>query len=183
VNKTGGRRLFFGLELPAAVKSSLLSLQQPLEGARWQQPEQLHLTLMFLGTLQEPLLASVQSAAQALPVKPFNLNLLGLGCFGEPESPAILWAGVEPTEPLFMLQSVLSQRLVRCGFQEEAHRFQPHITLAHFGQSPGSVRRLLTTYSDHGFGTLPVDFFSLFQSKPTPEGSVYTVLDRFALNP
>lgn len=182
MNKANKRRLFFGLELPDALKARLLSVQQPLEGARWQQPEQLHLTLMFLGSVQESQLGLVQSAAKSLPVKPFNLSLLGLGCFGEPERPNVLWAGLEPSERLDALQRALSQRLVARGFEEEARRFLPHITLARFSQPSGSVRSVLTTYRDYSAGTMPVNFFSLFESDLTPEGPVYTVLDRFALN-
>ena len=179
---TGERRLFFGLELPESLKSRLLSMQRPLEGARWHQPEQLHLTLKFLGNVKEFQLKAVQLAAMNIPIKPFNLALLGLGCFGEPERPKALWAGIEHSELLEELQSTLSRRMVPCGFQEEARRFQPHITLARISQPSGSVQSLLKSYSDYSVGTMPVNFFSLFQSNLTPEGSVYTVLDRFELN-
>lgn len=182
MNKAVERRLFFGLELPELLKSRLLSIQQPLEGARWQRSEQLHLTLMFLGSVQEFQLSAVLFAAQKLPVEPFNLSVSGLGCFGEPEHPAFLWAGIEPSEPLNELQRMLCQRLVSCGFEEEARRFQPHITLARFSQPSGSVRSVLASCRDYSAGTIPVNFFSLFQSDQTPEGSVYTVLERFALN-
>jgi 2'-5' RNA ligase len=124
----------------------------------------------------------VRSAAQAIPVKPFKLSLSGLGCFGEPERPKALWAGIEPSDPLEELQRALSRQMVSCGFQEDARRFQPHITLARFSQPSASVRSLLTSYRDYSVGTMPVNFFNLFESNLTPEGSVYTVLDRFALN-
>ncbi|HET8904351.1 MAG TPA: 2'-5' RNA ligase family protein, partial [Saccharospirillum sp.] len=80
------------------------------------------------------------------------------------------------------LQRTLSRRLVTCGFEEEARRFQPHITLARFSQPSGSVRGVLASYRDYSAGVMPVNFFSLFQSDLTPDGPVYTVLDRFALN-
>lgn len=182
MSKADKRRLFFGLELPEALKSRLLAIQQPLEGVRWQQPEQLHLTLRFLGSVPESQLKAVQSAAEGLPVKPFNLNLVGLGCFGEPEHPKVLWAGIEPSEPLDELQHAVSLRLVSCGFGEEARRFQRHITLARFSQPSGSVQSMLTSYRDYSVGTMPVNFFSLFQSDLTAEGAVYSVLDRFTLS-
>lgn len=176
------QRLFFGVEMPEASKSRLLSVQQPVKGARWQSPEQLHLTLVFLGNVQASQLKAVQSVAQRLSVEPFTLTLLGLGCFGEPEHPKVLWAGIEPSESLDDLQNTLSRHLVSCGFRGETRRFQPHITLARFRQPSGSVRSLLAAYREYAFGSMPVSFLSLFESQLTPEGASYSVLDRIPLS-
>lgn len=175
------RRLFFGLEVPDAVKARLLSIQCPLQGARWHQPEQLHLTLVFLGGVDEDQLEAVRSAAQNLPVKPFSVKLSGIGCFGQPDRPRYLWAGVEPSEALVALQEALSQRLAVLGFKKEERLFIPHVTLARFNQRAGTIQSLLAANGDVSAGALPVTFISLFQSSQGPSGSVYTVLNRFSL--
>jgi len=79
------------------------------------------------------------------------------------------------------LHQTLGRRLESLGFVAERRAFRPHITLARFKRQPGSVEPLLVEYGDHGFGQFRVTEFVLFESKPGPAGSVYSVVDRFSL--
>lgn len=174
-------RLFFGLELPEPVKQRLLSVQRPVEGARWQRADQLHLTLVFLGSVEAQRLADVREVARNLPLKSFELTVTGLGCFGDPDRPKNLWAGVRPMEELAGLQSMLRQRLAFSGFALEKRAFRPHITVARFSKEPGSVRKLLQKYQPFDGGTFLVDRFALLESVIREQGSDYHIIERFSL--
>lgn len=181
MDKPAKLRLFFGLELPEPVKQRLLSVQRPVEGARWQRADQLHLTLAFLGSLEARLLPRLFDAARDLPIEPFALNVTGIGCFGHPDRPKNVWAGVRPKDELAELKSLLSQRLAYSGFAQEKRTFRPHVTLARFRKETGSVRDLLQNH--HGFdaGTFCVHRLALFESITGEQGSVYQIIERFAL--
>ena len=181
MDKPAKLRLFFGLELPDPVKQRLLTVQQPVAGARWQRADQLHLTLAFLGNVEAQRLPDVRDAARNLPVEPFDLTVTGIGCFGHPDRPKNLWAGVQPVDELTGLQSTLSQRLALSGLAQERRAFRPHITLARFRREPGSVRELLQKHQGVHAGTFWVARFALFESVLDEQGSVYQIIERFQL--
>lgn len=174
-------RLFFGLEIPESVKQQLLLIQRPVAGARWQRADQLHLTLAFLGSVEAQQLPGVRDAARNLPVKPFDLAVSGIGCFGEPDHPRNLWAGVQPVEELAELHDVLNQRLASYGFGQVRRTFRPHITLARFKKDAGSVVDLIETQESRPTGRFLVDRFALFKSVQGEHGSVYHIIERYPL--
>lgn len=180
MDKAGRLRLFFGLEIPDPVKHRLLAIQQPVAGARWQRSDQLHLTLAFLGSVEEKRLPAIADSARNLPVKPFDLTVAGVGCFGDPDHPKNLWAGVQPVTELAGLQVALNERLALAGFPQEQRRFRPHITLARFNRKQaGSVSEVLRIHREIQAGSFLVDSVALFRSIQGAHGSVYEVLDRF----
>lgn len=181
MDKTAKLRLFFGLELPGPVKQRLLSIQQPVAGARWQREDQLHLTLAFLGDVEAQQLPDIREAARNLAVEPFDLTVSGVGCFGHPDHPKNLWAGVQPMEKLAELHDALNQRLASCGFVQEKRTFRPHITLSRFKKESGSVRELLREYQSVHAGTFSVDRLALFESVRGEQGSVYRIIESFPL--
>ncbi|MBY6034395.1 RNA 2',3'-cyclic phosphodiesterase [Marinobacter daepoensis] len=174
-------RLFFGLEIPGATKAELLRVKTGLSGARWQQANQLHLTLAFLGEVEASRVPDAQSLAREVRHSPFDLRVQGLGCFGRPEKPKILWAGVTPETELRDLQQSLATQLTHHRFALKNPSFKPHITLSRFQANSGSVAALLDQHPDTPFGCLAVHEFALFESRPGPQGSVYTVLERYSL--
>ncbi|MDO3722864.1 RNA 2',3'-cyclic phosphodiesterase [Marinobacter sp. chi1] len=174
-------RLFFSIELPAPVKERLLQVRASVAGARWQSSAQLHLTLLFLGQVSEGRVSELCDAARCLRLPPFDLSVAGVGCFGQPASPRNLWVGASPREPLVALQAALKENLGPLGFEFEKRTFRPHITLARFKKQRGSVAGLLEEYRDADFGSFQVTEFVLYQSTQGAGGSVYTVVERFAL--
>lgn len=174
-------RLFFGVEIPPAIKERLLNVQAPVDGAKWQNAEQLHLTLLFLGTLDDDQVSTVCASARGIQQAQFWLAVSGLGCFGQPQKPRNLWAAVAPTEPLSLLHDALMSRIQGPARPSESRAFRPHITLARFKRQAGSVEALLDEHGNAAFGHFPVDEFCLFESSQGPSGSVYSVLERFPL--
>lgn len=181
MDKPLAHRLFFGLEIPDAVKELLLAIRQPVSGARWQTADQLHLTLAFLGKVEAPQLPAVRDAARHLPVTPFDLAISGVGCFGPPDNPKSLWAGVHPSESVSELHESLHQRLASAGFAPETRTYQPHITLARFRKPAGSVAGLINTHKELTAGAFHVHSIALFESTRGQQGSVYDMVERFRL--
>lgn len=175
-------RLFFGIEIPAPIKTRLLKVKTDINGARWQSKAQLHLTLAFLGEVEEERITLARDNARKVTHPPFELEASGLGCFGKQESPKILWAGVSHEDELRELQHTLAQGLISEGFTLQNPSFKPHITLSRFRAGAGSVAELIELYRSTRFGSWPVQGFALFESTPGQSGSVYTVLERYPLN-
>jgi 2'-5' RNA ligase len=175
-------RVFFGLEVPDAVKKRLLALQGPVEGAKWQNRNQLHLTLAFIGKVDDTAVPDLCQAASRVEAPAFELEAEGLHTFGRPECPRNLWAGVSHEPQLLDLQRQLSDQVARAGFEIGRSNFQPHITLARFRKQAGSVARLLEEHGADRFGSFPVTGFVLFESTQGSKGSVYTVIERFPLH-
>ena len=173
------RRIFFGLEIPAQIKDRLLKVRAEVSGAKWQSVEQMHITLLFPGEVEEERLLAACEAARHIPVPAFELNVIGLGCFGQPRAPQNLWAGVQPAAPVASLHSVIKGQMENLGLTTESRVFRPHITLARFKRQPGSVQSLLAEYGETAFGSFQVDQFVLFESEQRSGGSVYTVIERF----
>ena len=174
-------RLFTGLELPAALAAALTRIRGDIRGARWQRLEQLHLTLNFLGNLDDNTANAVVKHLAALQAAPFALTLAGLHCFGPPDKPRNLWVGVTPEAPVHTLQQQLHLLLEPLGLEQETRRFLPHITLARFSRQPGSAAALLTNPPSLPSAILPVNQVALYQSTPSAHGSVYTVVARYPL--
>lgn len=174
-------RLFFGLEIPTDIKQRLLGVIAPVSGAKWQSPEQLHITLLFLGDVEQGRIVGLCDAVRGLPVEAFELEVTGLGCFGQPRSPRNLWAGVQPPEPVAALHGALKTRMAGLGIAPESRPFRPHITLARFKKQRGSVEALLEDHRDSVFGQFAVSEILLLESNQGPSGSVYSVVERFPL--
>jgi len=176
-------RVFFGVEIPAEVKKSLLGLKTTINGARWQSRNQLHLTLVFVGSVDDDALATLGYAASLVAMPAFEVEVAGLGAFGRPEHPRNLWAGVSPEAPVAELYRQLASQVAAAGFEIEHRHFRPHVTLARFRKQAASIVSLLEEHEKDRFGVLPVTEFVLFESNPGAGGSVYTVIERFPLLP
>jgi 2'-5' RNA ligase len=150
-------------------------------GARWQSDDQLHLTLRFIGEVDRHLARDIDAALAAIHHPPFEVALSGLGTFERRGQPEVVWAGVTPQEPVKALHNKIDQALARVGVEPERRAFHPHITLARLGRGSGPVHDLLARQS--GFSTPPfaVESFALYESRLTPEGAVYSVVERYQL--
>lgn len=176
------KRLFVGLELPPTIRQTLLSLQEDIAGARWQSDQQLHMTLCFLGSLDDDLISGIEHAIRGLPLTSFHVRLRGIHCFGSQHQPRTLWAGADPEAPLRQLHAQIRARLDTLGLPPEQQSFQPHITLARFSRGQrGDVTDFLDRSSGFASVAFPVTQVSLFASTPGAGGSSYRVLGRFGL--
>lgn len=176
-------RLFVGLELPEIAKTQLMLLSRGIKGARWQTPEQMHLTLKFVGEVEEPVLVDVADVLAGIHAPDFDLAIKGVGYFGKAHMARILWAGIAPNPELKELHERIEFALQTCGIAPETRRFTPHVTLARVhGAKATDVEEFAARYSELQLASFPVSHFSLFESNLGNSGAHYTVLDRFSLS-
>lgn len=186
-------RLFVAFDLPAPVRMALAEAQALLRRAnlpvRWSQPEQMHLTLQFLGDTDPahvPALAAAMGRAAGMRA-PLSLRLAGLGAFPNPRRPSVVWAGVAGDLPaLEGLVGALAGELAGLGIEREHRPFRAHLTLgrARHEAVPPELARIgaaLTTV----LGPTPVKWQAgelvLFRSELAREGARYTALAHAAL--
>ena len=168
-------RLFVALPLPDAVAQSLLMLQGGVPGARWQDREQLHLTLRFIGEVNGQDVAMLDDALAAIRAPAFPMQLHAVGQFGGDKSHA-LWAGVRPNPLLAHLQRKVDTAIHRVGQAPDARKFTPHVTLARLRHpDPEKMVEWLTYHALYTGAEFTVRAFALYSSRLTPEGGRYRI--------
>lgn len=128
-------RLFAALPLPDNVRARLAALSNGIEGARWVAAEDLHITLRFIGDIQEDRGDDAYAALGAVQFEPISVTLSGAGHFGTAAKAHSIWIGVERTPELAALHERIDRALVRAGFPPEGRKFLPHVTLARLGRA------------------------------------------------
>ena len=178
-------RAFIAINCPVEIQHLIQSIQsrfKPHSDAwRWVPPENLHLTLRFLGNISEDRI-QVLSQAMAHAIEgqtSFSLAVHGLGCFPHPTRPRVLWMGID--DPARILQSIhrrLTQSLSQLGFPSDNQSFRPHLTLARRrGRiDKDALQDLLSTYQSCQFGTIAVDQMHLYQSQLHRHGAAHVIL-------
>jgi 2'-5' RNA ligase len=166
-------RLFVGIEFPPELKLHLSLLCNGISGAKWVDPGNLHLTLRFIGEVDEGMAADIDEALARLRARRFTLLLAGTGVFGG-NRPHVLWAGVERDPELWALRDKIEQTLIRLGLEPEGRKFAPHVTLARL-RDPELVAlgNFLAANARFRAAPLRVEQFSLIASYPTKSGSIY----------
>jgi RNA 2',3'-cyclic 3'-phosphodiesterase len=176
-------RLFAAVALPSLLRSSLSFLRSGVEGARWIDPNELHLTLRFIGEVDGGLEDDIRSALAMVEAPGFVLNLEGVGQFGDAK-PHALWAGVRPIPPLMRLTAKIEQALQRVGLPPETRRYMPHITLARLrGAAPNRVAAFLAEYALFRAEPFAVEEFVLYSSHLGRSGAHYRVEAVYPLRP
>jgi 2'-5' RNA ligase len=179
-------RLFVALEIPTAVRENLAALVGTLraisEEPRWVRPENLHVTLKFLGEVPETKLGAVRTAlAQIRSQQATKLEFRGLGFFPNEKHPRVFWAGIEASKDLTELAEDIEGATEKLGVPRQQRPFSPHLTLARFERQgvPEKLRSTITENAQRDFGGLQTNEFHLIQSKLKPSGAEYTTLARF----
>ena len=176
-------RLFVALSLPETVRDRLALLSQGIPSAKWVAPENLHLTLRFIGEVDHAQADDIHDALGRIDCEAFPLTLAGLDTFGEGRKVRQLWAGVESSPALQRLQSKVELAVQRAGFSPERRKFKPHVTLARFKTSPGSkLGEFIQQYGLLRVGPVPVNDFVLFSSQLSPGGPIYREEASYALS-
>jgi len=173
-------RLFVGLELPESMRDALWDVRAGVEGAHWQRDDQLHLTLAFIGDVPHKVMREIEGELSRVSFTPFALQLKGVGLFGKPGQPKLLWAGVENPEPLRHLHEKIVHALGRIDVEVERRKYKPHVTLARFRR--GAYARIGDWLTENETLTTPpetIEHFTLFSSQLTHQGSDYTPEARF----
>jgi 2'-5' RNA ligase len=170
-------RLFVGIGLPPELKLRLSLLCSGVPGAKWVEPGNFHVTLRFIGEVDEGRAADIDEALAQIRAPGFELALSGVGSFGSASKARMLWAGVEKSPSLFHLHQKVESALMRMGMQPEERRYTPHVTLARLKYAPeGGTTRLQAFLAEHALFKAPpfaVDRFSLIASYLTKSGPIY----------
>ena len=175
-------RLFVALPLPAAIRERLAGLGGGVPGARWTEVQNLHLTVRFIGEVENGLLPDIDEALAGVSAPAFDLVLDGVGQFGSNNRSRILWAGVERNDALFHLNQKVESALVRAGLPPEERRYSPHVTLARLHNAPQErVGRFMQDRGLFRAGPIPIEHFTLFESRPGRSGPVYDPLGDYPL--
>lgn len=187
-------RAFVAIHLDAATRAALasaaLDLHAPAAGlpVAWVAPENFHVTLKFLGGVNEGRVPDVIQALHAAAAghRALEMHVGGLGAFPSATRPRVLWAGiVGGGEALAVLAAAVDERLAALGFPREARAFAPHITLARV-REPRRVPALadvLVAGSTRHFGRVAIDHVALMRSDLSPRGARYTALASVPLSP
>ncbi len=183
-------RTFIAIELNPEIKrplSRMLRNDMPAAGdVRWCSDQQLHLTLKFLGEVDDATLPDVCVAAgQACAgVEPFSLRVTGLGCFPAPRNPRVLWCGVDdPQEGCRRWVKLVDPLLAELNFKPETRAFTPHITLGRSrSTASGNVlRQVLESTELPETPEMEVHEVVVFESILAPGGARYRALARLPL--
>ncbi len=179
-------RLFIAIEIPPDVRAGLAVLLQKFRAiapqAKWVRPENIHITLKFLGETDSSKLAVVQTALSAIrSSQPVTLEFRGLGFFPNEKRAKVFWAGIESSANLPAIAADIDQAVHKLGFPLESRSFTPHLTLARF-EPPGIPPKLFAAAEERSardFGSLVARDFHLIESKLKPAGAEYTTLQSF----
>ena len=168
-------RLFTALEIPPEIGQSLSLLRGGLPGARWIDPENYHLTLRFIGDIDDALAREIALLLDKVKRKPFDLRFDRLSAFGGRRPRAVI-AAVQPVTPLVELQAELDRLLRRVGLEPEGRKFTPHVTLARLRDSSSmQVADYLSARGPFRIEPFMVSRFVLFSSRASVGGGPYVV--------
>ena len=185
-------RVFIALELSESLQRFLGEIitgaARELPALRWVDPAGIHLTLAFLGEIDDERLALATEAARtaAAQVNPFSYRLSGSGVFGSTQQPRVVWMGIdEPTGRMLRLQSLLTRELARRDFEQDTRPFSPHLTLARIKHplSPVEQRHLQRFLSNTppSPDSYPVRALHVMKSELLRGGAKYSPLSEIPL--
>lgn len=174
-------RLFTAIALPPDLADHLARLAMPLPGARWIEPDDMHITLRFAGDIDTLAAREFHAALAGIDEPAFTLRLSGFGAFGG-QQPKTLWAGVAESPWLDALQRANDRAARAAALARPRHPFKPHVTLARLkGTRPETVARALERLGAFESRPFAVEEFLLMSSKPKVGGGPYVVEDAFDL--
>jgi 2'-5' RNA ligase len=187
-------RSFIAIELPPELKLAITRLEDRLKSGsrapvKWADPASIHLTLKFLGNISAGMVERITAALResARGIRPFRLEVRGLGVFPNPGRVQVVWTGLTgEVERLSELQKRIESSLVPLGFAAESRAFTPHLTLARVRDQATSYERedlgrLVAATAFEAGCRLTVDSIHLIKSQLTREGPIYTRLSSVEL--
>lgn len=175
-------RLFVALRPPRTVRALLRAAMHGISAARWQDDDQLHLTLRFIGAVDHHQAEDIAAALGALHAAAVTARIAGVGLFERKGAPHMVWAGVEPLAPLAALHRKIDQLLARVGVAAETRAFVPHITLARLNRTAGPVAPFLAQSSDLASPEFDFTHVVLYESELAHGGARYHPVARYPLD-
>lgn len=181
-------RTFIAIEIEPSIKEKISELINKLSqtGARvgWVKKESIHLTLKFLGEVDEKKIKEVSERLKEISsrTKPFKIRIEGAGWFPEGSlNPRVLWIGIKYPEQLRVLWKGIEKEMKELGFKEEERDFSPHITIGRVKEKEriSAVLEILKKFMTTFFGETEVKSIVLFKSVLKPDGAEYTPIEKF----
>lgn len=182
-------RVFIGIKLSDDVHEKIGKFLKPFQRiaspVRWVKPENVHITLKFIGDMTQDRCQTMIEKLPGLdyPPGPFDLTLAGCGKFGRDRTMNIFWIGMDRSEPLHHLYDTIENALAPLGIAKETRPFKPHLTVARNKRDFNfkSFYNLIDELRDKEIARFPVSSFQVIKSDLTPDGPIYTVLKEIAL--
>ncbi len=189
-------RLFVALDIDHPIRDRLSTFLDGVRGfapdLNWARPENLHITLKFIGEQRPEKLDSIKHALQPIHSTPFEISFRSYGFFPTPKSARVFWVGIASGPQLADLATSVDKSLNSLAIPAETRPFSPHLTLARGGsgrphRGPGDrpnrtfqrLQEKLSAIPPLDFGTMTAREFFLYESKLSPAGARYTKLERF----
>jgi len=186
-------RVFIAIDIDAQVRKALGDLQQELAGragirngdVKWVRPEVIHLTLKFLGEIENESVVEVCGITEGVAARhgSFELDVESVGHFGG-RSARVVWVGSgKGSDELLGLQQDLEQKLAEAGWPRESRKFTVHLTLCRIRNPKAGIElaQITEAYKDYKLGSIVADSVTVYQSQLRPSGPVYTPLGRYEL--
>ena len=183
-------RIFVAIELESSIKEEIARIQTRLkvtqDKIKWVEPSSVHLTLKFLGEIEEEKLEKVHRITEELGerISPFKIEVKGMGVFPGFSSPRVIWIGARDTSgELEELAARLEEALAREGFVREKRKWKAHLTLGRvkFLKETERLRELIQKEMETEAGKMEVKDLTIMQSQLTPKGPIYTSLGKIYL--
>ena len=174
-------RLFVAIRPPEPIRDLLIDAMDDSPDFRWQEEEQLHITLRFIGEVDRPLANDLADALTRIRAEAFQLRISGIGRF-EQRSSGALWAADDPKPPLAALAAKVERMCQETGLQPERRAYHPHITLARWkGRRTREVQDFMERNAGLSSEPFDVTEFILFEIRLSRHGAQYEPVARYAL--
>lgn len=189
------KRTFIALDFPLEIRQKIRDItayfktQLPPGLIKWVDPDNMHLTLKFMGETPPEKLADIKHAIYQLgavfPV--FSIEIEDLGMYPNSKHPRVIWLGIKGENNLITLHNQLDQALNQIGIQPEKRPFSPHLTIARVRRSANQdsvlqIGKTLSQFKVSHLGTVHVHEIVYYQSDLTPQGPNYTILQTTPMN-
>lgn len=170
-----------------AILHKIVEVQEALNrecgGLKLVKPENIHITMRFLGEIPLSLVDSVSNVLKSVKFSPFNVKISGVGAFPNIRRPSVIWTGIsDGVSELKDISEQLESGLKKLGFKPEKRAFTPHITIARVKsrRSKNCLMMKLLEFKDLEFGVIRAEFLRLKRSILTPTGPIYHTLFEFS---
>lgn len=175
-------RLFIGLSVPDDVAAQLAGLANGMPGARWVEPENMHVTLRFIGEVSEGDAEDIHVELSRPVAKPFSFDITGMDTFGQGRKAHALFAGVSLSAELELLQTRVEAAVARAGQPRKTRKFKPHVTIAQLKNTPEThLLGFIQTHNLFRAGPIAVDHYILYESRMGNGGSAYFPVAEYPL--
>lgn len=177
-------RLFIGVKIPTHIQRQLSTIYGGLPSAKWIEPDMLHLTVKFIGEIDEIVYEDIAELLDDIKTEPFEIKFKGVDFFSVKKTAHTIW--VKPSgnlEPLKRLKQKIDVKLRdELGLPIEDRKFTPHVTIARLKKANMSkVGNYMEWYNLFETSSFTVNEFYTFHSNLLKSGAVYTSMDQYAL--